>query len=170
VKLLAATGLARAGHCKEALSTANAIASPVPDLAFTQDGLLALVNSPRANSLLGELFSSCGRKAEAERRLRLSSQATNATDVVWGWASARALSGYDPARWQERLSSALSHLEFHARGDSHQSSSLYSLGILQMALGHEEKARASLRESLLLPQSRMSHHFSRLALDGTTPR
>jgi len=168
VKLLAATGLARAGRCKEALSAADALGTSIPGLA--QDGLLALVNSPRANYLLGELFSSCGRKEEAERRLRLSSQATGATDVVWAWASARALSDYDPTRWQERLSSALSQLEFHARGSSHGGSSLYSLGTLQMALGHEEEGRASLRESLLAPESRMSHHFSRLALGHTTPR
>ncbi len=170
VKLLAARGLARAGRGKEALSAADALGSPAPGLAFTQDGLLTLVNSPRANYLLGELFSSCGRKEEAERRLRLSSKATNANDVVWAWASARALSGYDPTRWKEPLSSALSQLESHARSGSHESSSLYWLGILQMALGHEEEAKASLRESLLAPESRMSHHFTRLALDGTTPR
>jgi tetratricopeptide (TPR) repeat protein len=170
VKLLAATGLARAGRCKEALYAADALGSTVQGLAFTQDGLLKLVNSPRANYLLGELFSSCGRKEEAERRLRLSAQATGATDVVWAWASARALSDYDSARWQERLSSALSQLEFRARAGSHESWSLYSLGILQRALGHEDVARETLRQSLLAPDSRMSHHFSRLALDGTTPR
>ncbi len=170
VKLLAARGLARAGRGKEALSAADALRSSVPGLAFTQAGLLDLLNSPRANYLLGELFSSCGRKEEAERRLRLSSKATNANDVVWAWASARALSGYDPTRWKEPLSSALSQLESHARSGSHESSSLYWLGILQMALGHEEEAKASLRESLLAPESRMSHHFTRLALDGTTPR
>jgi hypothetical protein len=170
VKLLAATGLARAGRCKEALSAADALGSTVPGLAFTQDGLLNLVNSPRANYLLGKLFSSCGRKDEAERRLRLSSQATGATDIVWAWASARALSDYDSARWQERLFSALSQLEFRARAGSHESWSLYSLGILQRAVGHEEVARESLRQSLLAPDNRMSHHFSRLALDGTTPR
>jgi tetratricopeptide (TPR) repeat protein len=170
VKLLAATGLAGAGRCKEALSAADSLGSSVPGLVFTQDGLRPLVNSPRANYLLGELFSSCGRKEEAERRLRLSSQATSATYVVWAWASARALSDYDQTRWQERLSSALAQLELNARAGSHESSSLYSLGILQMALGLREEARASLRESLLLPDSRMSHHFSRLALDGTTPQ
>jgi len=170
VKLLTATGLARAGRCKEALSAADALGSSVPGLAFTQDGLPNLVNSPRANYLLGELFSSCGRKEEAERRLRLSAQATDSNDVVWAWASARALSGYDAIRWQERLSSALSQLESQARRGAHESSSLYSLGILQLALGHKDEARASLRDSLLTPDNRMSHHFSRLAIDGTTPR
>lgn len=170
VKLLASAGLARAGRCKEALSAANALGSSVPGLASTQDGLLKLVNSPRANYLLGELFSSCGRKDEAERHLGLSAQATGATDVVWAWASARALRGYDATRWQDRLSSALSQLKSRARGGSRESSSLYSLGILQMALGQGEEARISLRESLLLPDNRMSHHLSRLVLDGTTPR
>src|SRR6266478_684337 len=170
VKLLQATGLARIGRCDDALATAESLGSPVADLAFTHDGLQPILNSTRTNYLLGELFSSCGRKDEAERRLRLSSQATGATDIVWAWASARALSDHDSARWQKRLSSALSQLKFDARAGSHESQSLYTLGILQRALGHEEVARESLRQSLLAPDSRMSHHFSRLALDGTTPR
>jgi tetratricopeptide (TPR) repeat protein len=170
VNLLAATNLARTGRCKEALSAADALGSSVSGLEFTHEGLLPLLNSPRANHLLGELSLSCGRKEEAERRLRLSSQATGASEVVWGWASARELSGYDSMKWRERLSSALSQLESNARSSSHPSSSLYSLGVLQTALGQNEEGRASLRESLLQPDSRMSHHFSRLALDGTTPR
>jgi len=170
VKLLEAEGLARTHRCEEALATANTLGSPVPGLTFSQDGLQPILNSPRTNYLLGELFSSCGRKEEANRRRRLSAQAIGGSDVVWAWAAARALSDYDAARWLERLSSALPYLESNARTSAHQSWSLYSLGTLQMALRREEQGRASLRESLLFPESRMSHHFSRLALDGATPR
>jgi hypothetical protein len=170
VKLLQATGLARIGRCDDALATAESLGSPVADLAFTHDGLQPILNSTRTNYLLGELFATCGRKEEAERRRSLSAQATGASDAVWAWASARMLTGYDAARWQERLSSALSRVESNARTGAHQSWWLYSLGVLQMALGREEQGRASLRESLLSPESRMSYHFNRLALEGTTPR
>jgi tetratricopeptide (TPR) repeat protein len=170
VNLQQAVGLGRSGHCEDALAAARALGSPVPGLSFTEDGLQPLLNSARTNYLLGELSSACGQKEEAERRYRLSAQATDASDAVWAWASAKKLSSYDPAQWQERLSSALSRAETNARTGDHQSWWVYSVGVLQMALGRDVQGQASLRESLLLPENRMSYHFSRLAMEGATPR
>jgi hypothetical protein len=170
VKVQQAVGLARTGHCEDALAAARALGSPVPVLPFTQDGLQPMLNSARTNYLLGELSSVCGQKEEADRRYRLSSQAIDASDAVWAWASAKKLSSHDPAQWQKRLSLALSQAESNARTSAHQGWWNYSLGVLQMALGREVQGKASLRESLLLPEDRMSYHFSRLALAGATPR
>ncbi|HXN96145.1 MAG TPA: DUF5107 domain-containing protein [Candidatus Acidoferrales bacterium] len=170
VKLQEALGLGRSGHCEDAVATARALGSPVAGLSFTQDGLQPILNSARTNYLLGELSSECGQKEEAERRYRLSAQMTDASDAVWAWASAKKLSGYNPALWQERLSSALSRAESNARTGDHQSWLLYSVGVLQIALGRGVQGQASLRESLLLPENRMSYHFSRLAIEGATPR
>jgi tetratricopeptide (TPR) repeat protein len=170
VKLQQAIGLARAGHCEEALGTAKTLGSPAPGLAFTQDGLEPLLNSARTNYLLGEVSSTCGQKEEAGRMYRLSAQATDTSDVVWAWASAKRLGSYDPGVWRERLSAALSQAESNALTSANQGWWLYSVGVLQMALGHEIQGRASLCESLLLPDNRMSYHFSRLAMEGATPR
>src|SRR6266513_265528 len=85
VKLQEALGLGRSGHCEDALAAARALGSPVPGLSFTQDGLQPLLNSARTNYLLGELSSACGQREEAERRYRLSAQATDASDAVWAW-------------------------------------------------------------------------------------
>src|SRR6266403_2976562 len=170
VKVQQAVGLARTGHCEDALAAARALGSPVPGLSFTQDGLQPLLDSARTNYLLGELSSSCGQKEEADRRYRLSAQAIDASDAVWAWASAKKLSSYDPAQWQKRLSLALSQAESNARTSANQGWWNYSLGVLQLALGREVQGKASLRESLLLPEDHMSYHFSRLALAGATPR
>jgi tetratricopeptide (TPR) repeat protein len=170
VKLQQAIGLARTGHCDEALATAKILGSPVPGLAFTQDGLKPLLNSARTNYLLGEVSSTCGQKEEADRRYRPSAQATETSDVVWAWASAKKLGNYDPSLWRERLSAALLQAESNAIASVNQGRWLYSVGVLQMALGHEAQGKASLRESLLLPDNRMSYHLSRLAMEGATPR
>jgi len=170
VKVQQAAGLARTGHCEDALAAARALGSPVPGLSFTQDGLQPMLNSTRTNYLLGELSSACGQKEEADRRYRLSSQAIDASDAVWAWASAKKLSSYDPAQWQKRLSLALSQAESNARTSAHQGWWNYSLGVLQLALERNPQGRASLSESLLLPEDRMSHHLSRLAMQGATPR
>ena len=170
VKVQQAVGLARTGHCEDALAAARALGSSVPGLSFTQDGLQPMLNSARTNYLLGELSSTCGQKGEADRRYQLSAQATDASDAVWAWASARKLSGYVPAQWQQRLAIALAKAESNARTSAHQGWWVHLAGVLQIALGRDVPGKASLRESLLLPENRMSYHFSRLALEGATPR
>jgi len=64
----------------------------------------------------------------------------------------------------------LARAESNARTGDHQSWWDYSVGVLQMALGRDAQGQALLRESLLLPENRMSYHFSRLAIEGATPR
>jgi tetratricopeptide (TPR) repeat protein len=170
VKLQQAVGSARTGHCNEALATAKTLGSPVPGLTFTQDGLKPLLNSARTDYLIGDVFSTCGQKEEADRRYRLSAQTNVTSDVVWAWASAKKLGSYDPSLWRERLSAALSQAESNAQTGANQGWWLYSGGVLKMALGREAQGKASLQESLLMPDNRMSYHFSRLAMEGATPR
>jgi tetratricopeptide (TPR) repeat protein len=170
VKQQQAMGLARMGRCEQALTEVRALGSPVPGFVFTQDGLQPFLNSVRTNYLLGAVFSSCGQKEEANRRYEFSAGAAGPSDALWAWAAARKLNGYDPAQWQARLTSALLHAESNARSSSHDGWWAYCVGVLQMALGREDQAKASLRDALLRPESRMSHHFSRLALKGATPR
>src|SRR5882762_3116991 len=83
VKLQQAVGLAQTGHCQGALATAKTLGSPVPGLAFTQDGLQPLLNYAKTNYLLGEVSSTCGQKEEADRKYQLSAQAADTSDVVW---------------------------------------------------------------------------------------
>jgi hypothetical protein len=170
VKLQQAFGLARTGHCEEALATGRALGSPVAGLSFTQSGLEPFLNSARANYLLGETSSACSQKEEADQRYRLSAKATDASDTVWAWGAAKNLSDYDPGLWGQRLSSALSQAESNARTSANEGWWVYSVGLLQMALGRDSEGKNSLWESMLLPENRMSHHFSRLALEGATPR
>jgi tetratricopeptide (TPR) repeat protein len=170
VKLQQAVGLARTGHCEEALVAAKTLGSPVPGFSFTQDGLEPLLNSARTNYLLGETLSACGEKGEADRNYRISAQATDPSDVVWAWASAKKLRSYDSVPWRERLSAALSKAESNVQNSAYQGWWFYAVGVLQIALGHEVQGKASLRESLLLPDNRMSYHFSRLAMEDATPR
>ena len=165
-----AVGSARTGQCNEALATAKTLGSPVPGLTFTQDGLKPLLNSARTDYLIGDVFSTCGQKEEADRRYQLSAQTNVTSDVVWAWASAKKLGSYDPSLWRERLSAALSQAESNAQTGANQGWWLYSGGVLKMALGREAQGKASLQESLLMPDNRMSYHFSRLAMEGATPR
>jgi tetratricopeptide (TPR) repeat protein len=170
LKVTQTVGLGRAGRCDEALAVVKGMGSPVAGLAFTENGLQPIMESARINYLLGELSASCGQKTDAERRYQLASQSTKASEVVWAWAAAKKQAGYDPAQWQVRLTSALSQAESNFRTGGLKGWWIYSIGILQIALGRDEQGKSSLREALLLPESLMSYHFARLALDGATPR
>ena len=174
VKLAEAVGLGRAGQCQDALAVADDLGSPVVGLAFTEDGLKEIAGSARTNYLLGGLFAVCGQKAEAEKRYQWAAQSPEnsqqePSQIVWQWAAARKLNGYDPALWHERLTAALSKVESNSRANA-SAWLLYAKGVLLIALGRQEDGELSLRPALLLPETHMSHHFARLALDGAAPR
>ena len=170
VNLQRALALARTNHCKQALAVSKSIGSPVSGLVFTQDGLTPFLDSARSNFLLGEVSLACGQKKDADESYGRAAGATGPTDIVWAWASARELDGYDSAKWRARLNSALSQAESSVRTNSSPGWWLYNAGILQMALGETQKGHASLRGALLAAETRMSHHLSRLALAGATPQ
>ena len=68
------------------------------------------------------------------------------------------------------MQSTLSELSSREGTDTPTGASRYSSGLLRIALGDHEHGLAALREALVLPESHMSHHLSRLALAGGTPR
>jgi len=170
VNLQRALTLARTNHCKDAVTISKSIGSPVNGLVFTQDGLAPFLDSARSHFLLGEVSLACGQKKDADESYRRAAQANGPSEVVWAWASAQKLDGYDPGKWQARLNAALSQAESSARTNSSPGWWLYTAGLLQIALGETQKGNASLREALLAPETRMSYHLSRLALAGVTPQ
>lgn len=170
VNLQRALKLARENRCKDALAVAKSLGSPIPDLVFTQDGLLPFLNSSRSNFLLGEVSLTCGQVEEAHQWYRHSAQATGASDIAWAWASARKLNDYDPAKWRAHLHAALSQAESKVGNGSSSGWWLYTAGVLQIALGNTQKGNASLHEALLAPETGMSYHLGRLAIAGATPR
>jgi tetratricopeptide (TPR) repeat protein len=170
VKLSQALGLGRAGKCEEALEIVRTLGKPVAGLVFTENGLEAILQSARANYLLGELFSSCGQQPEAEHYYERASRSTELSEIVWAWTSARKHVGYDAEMWHGRLTSSLSQAEARIATSSFKGWWTYNVATLQIALGREEQGKKSLREVILLPESLMSYHFARLALAGATPQ
>jgi tetratricopeptide (TPR) repeat protein len=59
VKVGRATALADEGRCSEALDLLEGLATPVPDLAFTQDGLQQFIDSERFQEMIGAVRAVC---------------------------------------------------------------------------------------------------------------
>jgi len=170
VRLQQASGLAGQHKCKEAVALANGLGSPAEGLAFTRDGLQSALNAARTHYLLAEVFSACGEKAAAEQHLRAAAQAPEISQTLWAWAAAKKRDAYDSHTWQKRLRTALADAETKAATSSFKSWWMYSTGTLEIALGETAAGKKSLEEALLMPESLMSYHFTRLANEGTTPR
>jgi len=96
--------------------------------------------------------------------LEQASNATEPFDLVWAWEAAKNQDGYDPTNWMNRLKAGILEAEANSRLNASQGWWIYTAGVLRIAAGQEEQGRAELREVFFLPDSRMCHHLSRLAL------
>ena len=61
VKIGRAAALAADGRCTEALDLIDGLATPVPDLPFTQEGLQQFIDSDRFQELLRTVRAACPR-------------------------------------------------------------------------------------------------------------
>jgi tetratricopeptide (TPR) repeat protein len=164
VKLQQLFQLGKNGHCAEVLAEARNLGLPVSGLAFTRDGLESILNTARANYFLAEVYAACGQRTEAAAKLEQASKATEPFDLVWAWEAAKNQDGYDPTKWMNRLKAGILQAEANSRLNASQGWWIYTAGVLRIAAGQEEQGRAELREVFFLPDSRMCHHLSQLAL------
>jgi hypothetical protein len=167
VNLLHAQAYAEKNECAPAVRTVEQLASPVPGIAFTQDGMETFANSARANYVRGEVYAACGKPENASKNFDAASGATGTSEVIWAWAAAKKRSGFDAAQWQTRLLSAASSAKANAERSSYPSLWLYNAGALWIAAGKMEAGQKELREALLEPEAQLSHHFARLVLEGS---
>ncbi len=169
VRLQQALASAHDRNCNAALAEAEHLTTPLPDLAFTQDGLEPMLKSPRTNYLLGNLESDCARKQQATAKYREAAQATESDQLIWARAAASKLEGFDAAKWTALMRSGLAQLQARASAGSVTSWSLYISGTLKAEFGQKQAAEADFREALLLPDRLLAHHFIRLARAGLLP-
>jgi tetratricopeptide (TPR) repeat protein len=169
VELRNVLALAKAGKCEEALEKAQHLGSPVPEIAFTHDGLDPIIQLARTNYLLGTVYASCGRSEEAMSRFQLAASVQAADQVRWAWLAAQKLPGFDGKQWKERLEAALVQAESRSETSAYPSWWDYTAGALQAALGKKQEAEQSFRKALLLPDRMLAYHMTRLARSEATP-
>jgi len=171
VRALEAHSNAERSQCSEALNIVDHLGDAVPRLAFTRDGLTEFIAAPLNQFTLGSVESRCGRSAAASQRLEaLTSRSdpsrsdparSDPATVLFAYQLARNLAGFRPADWSGRLESAASRAESAAAGSS-WNAAVY--GLLQLALGHAERAAGNWKSALLMPDRNLAHHLSRVAL------
>jgi hypothetical protein len=85
-------------------------------------------------------------------------------NLAWAAQAAKRLEGYDPAQWTERLAAGITQAEDISQRSDGKGWWIYLTGVLRIAAGQREQGGSELRDVFLVPDSRMWHHLSRLAL------
>ena len=169
VQLQHALSLARRGQCSEAVSVADHMNNPVPDLPFTHDGLEPFLRDARTNYLLGNVYRDCKLPEKANARFEDAAHQTTLEQAFWAWKASQKLAASESQQESEKLQNLIQHARSATENSSHTGEWLYNLAMLERAAGHPEQAQAELRDALLSPDELMSYHLARLALANSNP-
>jgi len=122
-------------------------------------------NSSRTLFKMAGIAQHCGKTEEARSFLQKAVAANRSPEnLPWMIQADEALSTGDVARLKAALHTSIpspEHLTEIAAFSSHR---WYIIGLDQAALGEDAQAERSFRNTLLLPDSFMSHHLARAAL------
>ena len=148
---------------------ADHLGDPVPDLAFTHDGLVPLLRSARFNYLLGSLYQTCKVPDKAQARFKNAAGQATLEDGVWAWKAAQQLPGFQSDLAKQKLESALEGIRSASETSSRTGWWLYNAAMLDRALGRPEKATSEFRQVLLYPDQMLTYHLTRLAVSEGSP-
>jgi tetratricopeptide (TPR) repeat protein len=156
IKLMQAESEAKLGRCKLA-----------EDLLHDgQDGLDLNGALAQGYLRLGKLAESCHQPEFREWMSRAAS-GTGTSDAVWADTAQRSIGPYAAEQQQNKLQAALVEASRLAQENGHAAGWWwYNVGLLEVALNQKEQSREALRKALLMQDSFMSHHLSRMALNA----
>ncbi len=154
IKVMQAEAWAKAGNCAKAEAF---LSGEQPEMN--------LHGAPAREYLkLADIARSCGQAKESEDLLKKAASGQDPADQVWAIRAEKSLGTYDAAKADKQLTDALAVAESHLKTSTFTGFWWYTAGSLQAALNRKEQARESFRNSLLLPDTHMSHHLAREAL------
>jgi tetratricopeptide (TPR) repeat protein len=154
IELMQAKSWSEAGDCAPALGF----------VANLQTGTDPEGRSAREHIELATIARNCGRAEEANGFLQKAAEQGGSGNLAWAVEAERSLGTGNAENARQRLTNALAAAEENAESGSSSGAWCYSTGILEMALGDNERAKQLLARTLVLPDVDMSHHFARLAL------
>jgi tetratricopeptide (TPR) repeat protein len=153
IQLMQAEAEATSSHCTE---VEGFLAASHPGLAV--NGAIA-----QAYVRMAAIAKTCQYSLQTEQMLQKAVTSKNSADSAWVAKAEKLLGTYDAERQQQKLE-ALADAERSTDTSAYTGWWWYSIGTIQAALHHPDQAREAFHKALLLPDSLMSHHFSRVAM------
>jgi tetratricopeptide (TPR) repeat protein len=154
IKLMQAEAETASGKCVDAGEFLRA----------SHPGLVVSGAVSQAYVRMAAIAKSCKDSQESTVLLQRAVASNGAANSAWVTKAEDLLGTTNAAQQQLRLQASLSDAERFTDTSSLTGWWWYNLGIIQVALGHKDKAREAFNKSLLLPDSMMSHHLSRAAM------
>jgi len=158
--------LAKQNQCSEAIKIVDHLPQPVPDLAFTQDGLEPFLQSARFSYLVGTVYKSCKVPDKAMSSFKQAAEKSNPGDAVWAWKASQQIPGSDSSEEAAKLKSTLDQVKKSGETESHAGWWRYNVGLLDAAAGNTQQADHEFRDVFLSPDTLMTYHLTRLAMSG----
>ncbi len=168
VQLQQALSKAKQGQCSEAVKSVDQLGDPVPDLAFTHDGLEPFLRSARMSYLMGNVYKTCNLPEKANAALSHAAEKKKFGDAVWAWKASQQLPNFDPSPAKQKLQNMLQQLRNSGESSSPNGWWLYNFGLLDAALGNSRQADKEFQDALLSPDLLMTYHLTRLAISNST--
>jgi tetratricopeptide (TPR) repeat protein len=153
IKLMQAEAEATAGKCKDA---EDFIAADHPALGINGAVSQAYVR-------MSGIAKKCKRPEQAVQFLRNAAASKSGADAAWVVKAEKVLGTNDAARQEEELQASLAAAQRTRETSSFTGWWWYNFGTMEAALNHKDRAREAFNTALLLPDSMMSHHLSRIA-------
>jgi tetratricopeptide (TPR) repeat protein len=164
VQIQHALSLAKQSQCSEAIKIVDHLGQPVPDLAFTNDGLEPFLQSARFSYLVGTVYKTCKVPDKALSSFKQAAEKSNFGDAVWAWKASQQIPGSDPGSATGKLRDTLERVKKSGETDSRPGLWLYNAGMLDAATGNTENADREFREVFLSADTLMTYHLTRLAM------
>jgi hypothetical protein len=169
VQIQHALSMAQQGECSDAIKAVDHLAQPVPDLAFTRDGLEPFLQSARLAYLMGSVYKSCEVPDKARSSFKQAAEKSSFGDAAWAWKASQQLPDFDHGSAKQKLQSILERVKKSDSSDSPGGWWFYNVGMLDAGSGNTQQAAREFREALLSPDTLMTHHLTRLAMSGNNP-
>jgi len=166
VQIQHALSLAKQNQCSEAIKIVDRLGQPVPDLAFTHDGLEPFLQSARFSYLVGTVYKSCKAPDKALSSFKQAAEKSDFADAVWAWKASQQIPDTTAGPTTEKLRNILEQAKKSGESDSHRGSWLYNAGMLDAATGDAQQADKEYREAFLSADTSMTYHLTRLAMAG----
>ena len=169
VRMQLALSQSEHGQCGDAIQTVDHLADSVPNLIFTHDGLGPFLDSARITYLRGVVRLKCNLTDQARKDFEDAVRYQKPADAVWSWKASRRLSGFDSDASKQKLQKLREDEINNVEAGSRSGRWSYNAGMLDWALGNQQKAGDEFREVFQQPDQSMLYHLARLAQAGGEP-
>lgn len=169
VQLQHALSMARRGECSDAIKAVDDLPQPVPDLAFTHDGLEPFLRSARLTYLIGTVYKRCKMPDKALGSFKQVAEKSRFGDAAWAWKASQQLPDFDHDSAKQQLQSTRERVKKSNSSDSPSGWWSYNAGLLDASLGNTQQAAMEFRAALLSPDTLMTYHLTRLAMSSNNP-